>query len=270
MESSSARDLYAASMSKGMVRSVCRNRGCCSCQVDAGGFTLVELLVVIAIIGILAALLFPAVSNAKAKARRTACLNNLRQINVGLRLYSDDSSDKAPSTPGTISSPGLNWSGYKKLTKSYVGLNGPSSPQEKLFACPADTFYYNMAGSFERVSKGMHEEAPDYLSYAFNGGNARTNSNAPGISGRTLSSIRNPSRTVLVAESPAFIPYSWYDPRPTASNGAPMFDGAKDLVSFVDGRVSYVKIYWGGNKPPGALALHHDPPAGYDYQWSGD
>jgi prepilin-type N-terminal cleavage/methylation domain-containing protein len=233
-------------------------------------FTLIELLVVIAIIAILVALLIPVVCSAKNKAKRVACMNNLQQINLGLRMYSDDSSDKAPRTPGTTSSPGLNWSGYKQLMKGYVGLNGAASPNEKLFACPADLFYYNVAGSFERVSKGMHEEAPDYLSYAFNGGNARTNSNAPGIAGRTLSSIRNPSKTVLVAESPAFIPYSWHDPRPPAPNGAPMFEDAKDMVSFVDGQARYIKIYWGGNNPPGALALHHDPPIGYDYQWSGD
>jgi prepilin-type N-terminal cleavage/methylation domain-containing protein/prepilin-type processing-associated H-X9-DG protein len=55
-----------------------------------GGFTLLELLVVIAIIGLLAALLFPALSRAKASAKATACKSNLRQIGVPLNLYVDE------------------------------------------------------------------------------------------------------------------------------------------------------------------------------------
>src|SRR5438046_2639391 len=106
-------------------------------------FTLIELLVVIAIIAILAALLIPAVSAAKTKAQQMVCINNLRQINLGVRMYSDDAADKTPRTPGSTNSPGLNWTGYKDLMKSYVGLNGASSQQDKVFACPADVFHYD-------------------------------------------------------------------------------------------------------------------------------
>ena len=143
-------------------------------------------------------------------------------------------------------------------------------PMTNLFVCPADKFYYDATGNFGFVAQRLHETSvSDFSSYAFNGGNT-TNSNTLGIAGKSVTSIKEPAKTVLVAEFSAFVPWSWHQPTKTAADELPMFNNTKNMVSFVDGHVSYIKSFWGGNNPPGSLALHHNPPAGYDYKWSGD
>jgi prepilin-type N-terminal cleavage/methylation domain-containing protein len=256
-----------------------RNRRYYSRQVHARAFTLIELLVVIAIIAILAALLLPSLSRAKASAKRAQCVNNLRQVTLGIQLYAGDNGDTLPAvayvTGDTL---GTNDCGlfYKRLMKNYVGLQGASSPQDRVFACPADTFYYDWP-SLAYQAKSMHDQLEsDYSSYGFSGGNGYTNPPPsvlnetcfPGVFGLKQASIKDPVRTVLVLEMSAVFPWSWHQPQklPSGKCGA---NDAKNMLGFVDGHLNYTKIYW---NPQFRMltTVCYDPPQGYEYKWSAD
>jgi prepilin-type N-terminal cleavage/methylation domain-containing protein len=247
-------------------------------------FTLPELLVSVAIIAILAALLFPVLSHAKARGQRTACLNNLKQIAVGVHLYAADFNDVLFPIAGSSNSIQARaiyeWTAYNPLMRGYVGLNGAPSPQDKLFACPTDTYYYGSTNSFSVLIPQSFRLRTDFnfnfTSYLFNAGNAafqfyphKYPGMFPGIMGSKLSFIKNPGRAVLVSEFPALEGYSWHQPVFSTPHH---YNNARDMLSFADGHVSYIKMYCGSNNPSHSFGLPFcfDPPAGYDYQWSGD
>ncbi|MCX6362371.1 MAG: DUF1559 domain-containing protein [Armatimonadetes bacterium] len=107
------------------------------------GFTLIELLVVIAIIAILAAILFPVFARARAMARKTSCLSNLKNINMGMQMYTQDYDERFPF---------WNW-GNRAATPSSTFWAPAIMPYVKntsVFQCPDDVLEWNTPADWTR------------------------------------------------------------------------------------------------------------------------
>ena len=157
-------------------------------------FTLIELLVVIAIIAILAAMLLPSLATARETAKRSACLNNQKQIALGVNSYADDYKGWMPisnnSSGGTIQ--------WRIEIAPYLGANPNNSTTlfTKTFACPS----WRIPGLNLESRGGYGWCAGVDANTGF--GYSETNATRPRV---TLRSVQIPSQTIVCGEATDWI-----------------------------------------------------------------
>jgi type II secretory pathway pseudopilin PulG len=216
-----------------------------------------DLLVVLAVLSVLAAIILPVLIRARDQSRLAQCKSNLQQVGRAVLLYAEDHKKTLPELKQNRPPGGWWW--YKDQVKSYAGLKGKSSSDDKVFACPNDRGYGEAGGKpvpFRASAKY------GFTSYVFNGVNLP---GMPNIAGWDLTAVREPARTLLVMEWTAHAPLSWHRSR-TGKANAPFYTDAESVVTFVDGRVDFIKIYYDGINP----AFTRDPIGGYTYRYSGE
>lgn len=159
-------------------------------------FTLIELLVVIAIIAILAAILFPVFAQAREKARQSACLSNMKQIMLGLHMYTQDYDETFPPErmPNVTNPGGPAGCTWRYALNSYI-------KNLQVWYCPDDAINAGWSEGYldgQTFGVAQNNTGARHLSYTYNG----SIYNAGGANlGIGLPAVQLPSNEILVVET---------------------------------------------------------------------
>ncbi|MFN4226641.1 MAG: DUF1559 domain-containing protein [Candidatus Ratteibacteria bacterium] len=206
-------------------------------------FTLIELLITIVIIFILTAIIFPAISKVREKARRAICMNNLKQIGLAFFIYIQDNDDYFPAYQDPFPEGYWLWMGrgWRKILGPYFAQICPYSHDKIkerfsklpcIFLCPSDrtapikwestSYAYSM--SFYHSPEQINQMTDKSYTYD-------PNKIMPTI-GQKFSKVRYPSQKILVGE--------WLDNHTGGNYGWWSWAGGRNYL-FVDGHVEFIK-----------------------------